>query len=230
MSGIASCTTLTYSGPDSGSANATGGCRDVAGNSATLAFSFPYDATPPSLTGVAPLSGDHRVIVKWSASPDTVLTQVFRSPGLGGAPSSRVYSGNGNSFVDRSVANGRDYRYTVTAYDAAANSSSSTVSTVPSLALRPANGARLRGAPLLRWPRVKRARYYNVQLFRGKRKILSAWPSRPRFKLHAGWVYGGKRRHLSRGRYHWYVWPGFGSRAAHRYGGLIGHASFTIVR
>jgi hypothetical protein len=35
---------------------------------------------------------------------------------------------------------------------------------------------------------------------------------------------------LSPGRYRWYVWPAYGDRADERYGRLIGHSSFSIVR
>jgi len=48
-SGIASCTTSPYSGPDTDSGALTGLCTDQAGNSSTpLAQSFKYDATPPT--------------------------------------------------------------------------------------------------------------------------------------------------------------------------------------
>ena len=50
-SGIASCTSVTYGGPDSSSASVSGTCTDNAGNvSAPTSTSFKYDATPPSLT------------------------------------------------------------------------------------------------------------------------------------------------------------------------------------
>jgi hypothetical protein len=50
-SGIASCSTATYSGPDSGSATVTGTCRDNAGNvSATASFGLRYDTTAPTVT------------------------------------------------------------------------------------------------------------------------------------------------------------------------------------
>jgi hypothetical protein len=50
-SGIASCTVVTYSGPDAGSASVSGNCRDNAGNvSATESLGFKYDATPPTIT------------------------------------------------------------------------------------------------------------------------------------------------------------------------------------
>ena len=49
-SGIASCTSLTYSGPDSSSTSVTGSCTDNAGNrSAPVTLTFKYDATPPSI-------------------------------------------------------------------------------------------------------------------------------------------------------------------------------------
>jgi hypothetical protein len=50
-SGVASCTVVTYGGPDSGSASVAGSCRDNAGNaSATQSLGFKYDGTPPSIT------------------------------------------------------------------------------------------------------------------------------------------------------------------------------------
>ena len=49
--------------------------------------------------------------------------------------------------------------------------------------LSPANGATVDGPPMLRWTEVHGARYYNVQLLRDGRKLLSAWPGEPRFKL-----------------------------------------------
>ena len=48
ISGIDSCTTTPYSGPDNGSASLSGTCTDLAGNSSSsVAFNFKYDATPP---------------------------------------------------------------------------------------------------------------------------------------------------------------------------------------
>ena len=50
-SGIASCTSAVYSGPDSSSASVTATCVDNAGNrSAPQTVSLKYDATPPSVT------------------------------------------------------------------------------------------------------------------------------------------------------------------------------------
>ena len=50
-SGIASCTSVSYSGPDSASATVGGVCKDVAGNTSSAgAFAVKYDATAPTVT------------------------------------------------------------------------------------------------------------------------------------------------------------------------------------
>jgi hypothetical protein len=49
-SGIDSCSSATYSGPDDASAAASGSCRDAAGNSATASFGLKYDSTPPKVS------------------------------------------------------------------------------------------------------------------------------------------------------------------------------------
>jgi hypothetical protein len=226
-SGIAACDTVNYSGPDGAEAQVAGTCRDQAGNSATRAIALRYDATPPTLRGVTASSRDRRATVRWSASVDTVLKQVVRSPGIRGRASSLVYGGSAGTFTDTAVSNGVTYRYTVTAYDAAGNAASARVSTTPG-SLRPAWGARLRRPPLLRWPQVKGASYYNVQLFRGRRKVMSAWPARNRLQLHRSWNFRGHRLRLTRGLYRWHVWPGFGSRLVQQYGRRIGQSSFYI--
>ena len=69
FSGIASCTSATYSGPASPTATVTGTCTDNAGKTVNAYFSFPYDATPPSLSvGADP--GAENVTLNWSTSGD----------------------------------------------------------------------------------------------------------------------------------------------------------------
>ena len=54
VSGIASCSSTTYAGPDSASVGPSGTCTDGAGNtSAPVAFGFRFDATPPNGVAVA---------------------------------------------------------------------------------------------------------------------------------------------------------------------------------
>jgi hypothetical protein len=74
-SGIASCATVSYGGPDSSSASVSGTCRDEAGNvSAPGSFSLKYDATAPSTTAAAARAPDangwysHPVGVSFSGS------------------------------------------------------------------------------------------------------------------------------------------------------------------
>jgi hypothetical protein len=82
--------------------------------------------------------------------------------------------------------------------------------------------------PRLQWRRVKGASYYNVQLYRGARKILSTWPRSTHLQLGMSWKFHGRLMHLAAGNYDWYAWPGFGRRARHRYGHLIVHGRFNF--
>jgi hypothetical protein len=231
-SGIASCDTITFTGPGGPGAQVLGGCHDAAGNYGTGAFAVNYDNTPPGLRSVKAAPGNRSATLRWTASADTVTTRVTRSPGRRGARSTVVYSGPARKFRDRGMTNGTTYRYTVTAFDQAGNPASKTAAARPriSLGLKPARGTRLARAPRLRWPAVRGASYYNVQLYRGRAKVLTAWPARAHFKLHRRWTFMGQRFQLAPGRYRWYVWPGYGSRAAHHFGAFIGQSSFVIVR
>jgi hypothetical protein len=73
-SGLASCTSRTYSSPDTANATLSGSCTDVAGNSATLAFGFQYDASGPAVTVTPARSPDHDgwynhpVAISWSGT------------------------------------------------------------------------------------------------------------------------------------------------------------------
>ncbi len=234
-SGISSCTTAGFAGPDSGTASVPGTCRDTAGNvSPPLQFALRYDATPPAAAALTSQAGDAGATVTWTPSPDTTRVQLTRSPGVGGAPSTAMYTGTERSFSDSKLVNGIDYRYTLTAFDDAGNTTdASTVATpaappVVTLASKTTN-TRLSKPPELRWKTIKGARYYNVQIFRGERKILSAWPRRARMRVHRSWLYRGKRRQLVAGRYRWYVWAGYGRLGARRYGSLLGRNQFVIV-
>jgi hypothetical protein len=94
--------------------------------------------------------------------------------------------------------------------------------------ISPRAGATVRSAPMLRWRPVRKARFYNVQVFRRGHKMLSAWPGRPRFQLHARWVFGGDEYRLRPGRYIWLVYPAFGTPTNPRYGKLVGLSSFVV--
>jgi hypothetical protein len=224
---LAGCDGPSYGGPDSANATVVATCRDKAGNSASRAFPLSYDATPPDLTGASVATGDRVVRLAWPAGASATL---MRTPGSGESENEVVYEGPGAGFTDREVRNGRRYRYVLTLTDQAGNAASRELSGVPDRRLlAPARRATVAGPPLLDWTAVRGARYYNVQLFRGDRKILSAWPTRSKLQLRARWRFRGKRRHLVPGVYRWYVWPGLGRRAEHRYGEEIGGRSFVVT-
>ena len=94
----------------------------------------------------------------------------------------------------------------------------------------PTAGALLSAAPVLRWRPVAKTAYYNVQLFRGGKKILSAWPAAPSLRLAWRWKYSGATYRLDAATYRWYVWAGIGARSAGRYGALLGESGFTIAK
>jgi hypothetical protein len=230
-SGIASCTTAPYAGPDSASAVVAGVCADAAGNlSGPVPFGFRYDATPPAFAGLRAAPGDRVVRLLWQLPPDAVSVKVVRSPGRRGRARSIVLRGLRAAVTDARVRNGRRYTYRLRAVDAAGNVAVAKMRVVPHpRLLSPGRGEVVTGLPTLAWTPVRGARYYNVQLFRHGRRILSAWPARPRLALQARWRYAGRRHRLVRGRYRWYVWPGRGGRSASRYGALVGRRGFVVA-
>jgi hypothetical protein len=118
----------------------------------------------------------------------------------------------------------------VLSYDRAGNASRGATVVVPaSILLRlPRDRAVLKAPPLLMWDRVPKASYYNVQLYYGGRKVLSAWPNKTKLRTTRSWTYEGRQYGLKSGLYHWYVWPGFGLRPQARYGQLLGQGTFAV--
>jgi hypothetical protein len=225
MSGIAACSSGSYGGPDNGNASVSGSCTDNAGNAATTSLSLAFDATPPTVSTLRWKAGNRRIDLVWTASADTQAVHVTRATGT---QTATVYSGNAASFRDSRLKVGAKYQYTVTAFDQAGNSASKAIGvTATGALLSPVPAARVASPPILRWTPVKGARYYNVQLLRG-RTVLSAWPTSARFKVPRSWVFKGHHYRLHRGVYRWYVWPGFGRFSASKYGRLLGGSSFVF--
>jgi hypothetical protein len=233
-SGIASCTSPTYAGPDGGSGFVFGTCIDNAGNvSNPFGYALSYDATAPPLAGLKAIAGDGRATLRWQTTGETDAVEVIRTPGRGAEESSVVFRGPGTKFEDTNVKNRKRYAYEVRVRDAAGNVAHQATTVVPHPHLvAPARlkALRRRRPPVLRWTPVRRARYYNVQLFRNGRKVLSAWPEKARYRLKRRWTYAGKRRRLVPGTYRWVVWPGYGARSKGNYGQPLGPRTFRITR
>jgi hypothetical protein len=227
-SGIQGCGEVRYAGPDSPSASVTGSCKDVAGNVASGSIAIKYDATPPSLYAVTAKVANRSAEIAWRMSADTALAEVVRAPGLSGQGETVVYRGSETGFRDSGLVVGRRYEYRVVGSDQAANRAENKLEiTATGALLSPLPGAVVAAPPTLVWTPVARAAYYNVQLVRG-RKIFSAWPSRPSFRLPRTWTYKGRRYRLRPGSYRWYVWPGHGPRSAAKYGRLLGGSTFIV--
>jgi hypothetical protein len=148
--------------------------------------------------------------------------------------------------VYRGLTRGIDHTFVVKATDAAGNESAPavrhwTIDVVVSIAgvaekstkafrAQPAQGTVVKAAPVLRWAKVAGATYFNVQVWRGPRKVLSAWPNVPRLRLRSSWAFDGATLRLDPGTYTWFVWPGLGDRKKARYGHLVGSSTFVVAR
>jgi hypothetical protein len=229
-SGIASCAgNTTYSGPQDRNASVGGSCTDGAGNSGGAKKSFAYDSTRPAAASIQVTPGNHRIDLSWSLPSDAASVIVVRARQGSSAAPKIVYAGSRSSFLDKKLKNGAKYSYTVTDLDQAGNQTSATVRAIPTASsLRPYVGSVVSSPPLLTWKKIKGARYYNVQLWLGKKKVLSTWPRSNSLQIGRSWHYRGKTLTLVPGHYRWYVWPGFGNRSAHRYGHRIGRSSFRV--
>jgi hypothetical protein len=229
LSGVASCTSAVFSGPDTRSNKIGGTCTDYAGNTGSGWFSLRYDSTPPRAPRVAVSTNDRFIALRWSVSRDTRSVEVTRVPGLSGPEPSLVFKGRRSRFADRNVQNGVEYRYSVASVDRAGNKAVHGVDAVAAAPLfLPIEGSVVHGPPVLAWRKVAGASYYNVQIFRRGRKILSAWPHRPWLRLSRTWTFEGRPYRLTSATYEWRVWPGVGTPSAHRYRPLLGHSTFVV--
>jgi hypothetical protein len=228
-SGIAGCTSLTYSGPDAGSGSVSGGCTDNAGNTSSSAFSFRYDATAPVLSGVSVDSRAESDLLRWKSTSPTDTTMIRRL--ARGAKAERtVFHGSAAAFTDKKIKANVEYRYLVRSFDEAGNASKeiAVVALPKVVTLGQAQYVpRAEDQPILRWSGVRGAGYYHVQLFRRGKRILAAWPRTPELGLRQTWKWQGRRYRLAPGRYRWYAWAGFGPRNAANYK-LLGKADFVV--
>ena len=196
------------------------------------------DTTPPRVVGTLHARVKYRdALLSWRLPTDEDFDHVTVSRVTGnGSQWVPMYTGAGTTYDDKSVNNGIDHRYSVVAFDRAGNASPAVLTSAPAsaLLLSPKRGARvsvspkrlssLSSQPVLIWTQIRGARFYNVQLFKGNRKVLSRWPRSSRLSLPSRWTYEKRHYTLSRGAYRWYVWPALGAR----YGALEGQSSFRV--
>ena len=179
--------------------------------------------------------GDHRAALSWRRPNDSDYhhVEIVRVPGKRNKPRSLVYKGNKIAFVDRRLANGVEYTWVIYASDKKGNRSGGVrLKATGPVQVRLGRKASVEPQTpiVLSWDRRKRAAFYNVQLFRGQKKVLSSWPSRPTVSLVGPWNWDGRKRKLVAGTYEWFVWPGFGKRAESRFGKLIGSGKIVVKR
>jgi hypothetical protein len=191
-----------------------------------------HHTPPPAIAGVTAHAGDHRVILSWRlpTSPEIDHLQVDRTPDAGGVART-VYTGKGTSFVDTHLENGVKYRYVIFAVNGFGDHSPGIAVIVAphqAVLVGPADGTRVASPPVLRWVATPNASYYNVQLYRDGKKVLSVWPGSSHYALGRQWSYGGRPYTLSPGLYRWYVWAGFGPHRGQRYSPLLGQSSFVV--
>jgi HYR domain len=157
--------------------------------------------------------------------------ELLRAQASAGLQPTLLYRGRGNAYLDKTVKESELYRYQIVAVTADGDRSPGTALTAfaqPRRLLAPLDGAQLHGRPVLRWLPTSGATYYNLQLYRNGVKVLSLWPNRPSYAMPSQWSYHGHRFRLTDASYRWFVWAGYGSRAARTYGGLLGSASFSL--
>ncbi len=207
---------------------------DAVGNvSAQVAHTWTIDTTAPETTVVsAPKSGTaSSATFAFSASEGGTFECRLDDAAFALCSSPKSYAGLGKS----------THRFEVRAIDAAGNADvtpsvhawtvqAPVARAARSALLTPRAGARVARPPLLVWRRANRARYYNVQVYRGRRKVLTVWPTKTRFQLQARWKNLGRNERLLPGSYRWYVWPGYGAPSARRYGQLLGQSTFVVAR
>ena len=233
--GFEPCNTpATYHGLADGAHAFAVRARDAVGNfSAPVARSWTIDTTAPETTVVsAPKSGSATsATFAFSASEGGTFECRLDGAAFALCSSPKSYSGLIKA----------THQFEVRAVDAAGNADATpavhawkietaVIKAAKSALMAPRAGARVTRPPLLVWRRATRARYYNVQVYRGRRKVLTAWPTKTRFQLQTQWKNLGRKEQLLPGSYRWYVWPGYGAPTARRYGQVLGQSTFVVAR
>jgi hypothetical protein len=203
----------------------------MAGNSAVRGVRLAYDATPPVLGEVTEASTATDNVLRWTSSSPSDRVVVRRAV-RGSKAHKAVFDGSAQGFTDKKIRPDVEYLYSVQSFDQAGNPSKIvTLAGLPKiLTLRKTHYVpRAAPNPILRWEPFRDAGYYNVQLFRGSKRIFSSWPTSHQVGLPETWKWSSHHFRLTPGRYRWYVWAGLGARTLARYH-IVGGASFVVPR
>ena len=175
---------------------------------------------------VAPV-GDN-VTLTWKQPADVASVAVTRTPGRKGSAPTEIYKGRATLVRDSGLKAGVAYHYRLTSVDQAGNQSVAQVTAKLRALYAPAAGKAAHAGTALRWNADKSATYYNLQLYRGTKKVLSAWPVGTSFRLPRSLDLLRPPLQADARQVQWFVWPGRGARARAQYGPLLGSSSFVV--
>ena len=206
---------------------------DWAGNTAAAGFSVTVQNTlpPAAVLGFSARGGDERVRLAWQRPADFDYRRVViqRTPRNRTDWTTILETSDATRYTDRRVRNNREYTYRIVSRDAFGHASAHVMQNArPSAFFSPLWNAVVTSPPTLRWSPVRNASYYNIQVWRNGRKILSRWPARARYAMDRSWLSLGQRFRLTSGTYYGFVWAGFGPRAAADFGRIVGWTRFVV--
>jgi hypothetical protein len=228
-----SCTSpRTYTQLEDGGYLFTVRATNSIGNISQATFKWTVDTTPPAqVRQLRSTFGAGWVRLAWRNPTDVDYRHVSIWRKKVGATSWKFMATrrDSTSFRDGTVRNDTRYVYALRSVDRARNSSPpAKLEARASRILKPAFDSLHDSRPLIDWTYVRNAGYFNLQLWRDGRKILSVWPVRSADRLPANWRFNGRRYSLRSDRYRVYVWPSFGSKPHDYYGPLLGWTEFRM--
>lgn len=225
-------TPQSYSGLGDGAYLFTVQVTNGIGNVSQASYAWTVDLTSPAaVVGFSARPGHEVVNLSWTTPIDVDYDRVRIFRKRAGAGTYKVIAERvgADSFTDRRVWNHVRYLYRILSVDLAGNASTAAGAWAwPTPISSPRYDAIVHHPPVVDWKPVRNAAYYNMQVWRDGRKLLSVWPAGSQYRLRSSWTFLGRRHMLTGGRVTVYVWAGFGAKAAARYGPLYGQTRFTV--
>ena len=230
-------TTVTFTATDHAGnhSSVTGQVQIVPPSQGAPTAPTSLDRTPPgNVTGLSVNVSGRSALLRWRLPGDADFDHLEIDRTKAGAKTgTAIYKGTGTTFTDHRLTTGVQYRYLIVTYDHTGNHSAGVVALAKASVQRlyaPGVGAKVSAPVILRWRPTPKATFFNVQLYRNGKKVFSSFPTRTKLVLPTAWKLGGHTIRLQRGRYDWYVWPAFGTRAKPRFAPLEGFNSFVVTK